>query len=95
MVVPPVAVVPNATAVVAALLHTTWLAMAFTIAVGFTVMVNVLGVPTQLTVPLVNVGVTVIVAVIGAVVVFVAVKLGNVAVPLAASPILVVLFVQA
>ena len=77
------------------LLHTTWLAIAFTVIVGFTVMVNVVGVPTQLTPALVNVRVTVIVAVIGAFVLFVAAKLGKVPVPLAASPMLVVLFVQA
>jgi hypothetical protein len=84
----------NVTAVVGEALHTTWLATAVTVAVGFTVYVYVRGVPTQLTPPLVNVGVTVIVAVTGAVVVFVAVKLGIFPVPNAASPILAVLFIQ-
>ena len=93
-VVPPDAVVPKVTAVLAALLQTTWLAIVITVTVGFTVIVNVVAVPTQLTLPLVNVGVTVIVALIGAEVVFVAVKLGK-AVPLAAKPIAVLLLLQA
>ena len=75
-------------------LHTTWFATAFTVAVGLTVMVNVMGVPTQLVPPFVYVGVTVIVAVTGALVAFVAVKLAILPVPLAANPMLVVLFVQ-
>jgi len=67
------------------------LAIAFTVGVGFTVIVNVVAVPVQ---PLAVVGVTVIVAVIGAAVVLVAVKLGILPWPLAASPIAVLLFVQ-
>lgn len=59
--------------------------------IGFTVMVNVIGVPEQ---PL-AVGVTVIVAVKGALVLFTAVKAGKLPVPLAAKPIPVVEFVQA
>jgi hypothetical protein len=51
------------------------------------VMVKVLGVPSQLTPPLVKVGVTVMVAVIGAVVVLLAVKAAILPVPDAASPI--------
>ena len=35
------------TAAVAVLLHTTWLATAFTVGIGLTVMVNVCGVPVQ------------------------------------------------
>jgi hypothetical protein len=93
-IVPPVVGLVNVTAVLGLLLQSTWLATAVTVAVGFTVYVYVRGVPTQLTPPLVNVGVTVIVAVTGAVVVFVAVKLGMLPVPDAPSPILVVLFVQ-
>ena len=71
--------------------------LAVTIAVGFTVMVNVLGVPVQETFPLVNVGVTVIVAVMAWLVELVAVKLGiPVASPLleAANPIAVLSLVQ-
>jgi hypothetical protein len=61
-----------------------------TVAVGFTVMVNVLGVPVQ---PIAA-GVTVIVAVIGEVVAFAAVNEGTLPEPFAASPIAVLLFVQ-
>ena len=43
----------NVTAVVALLLHTVWLATAFTDGVGFTVYVNVFGVPVHVTPPLV------------------------------------------
>lgn len=67
-----------------------WLAIAFTLGVGFTVIVKLTGVPPQ---P-VDVGVTVMVAVIGAVVVLVATKLGILPVPLAASPMAVLLLVQ-
>ena len=81
-------------AVVLVPLHNTWLATAFTVAVGFTVMVNVIGVPTQLTAPLVKVGVTVIVATIGVVVALVAIKVGIFPVPLAAIPIDGVLLTQ-
>lgn len=35
------------TAAVAVLLHTTWLDTAFTVGIGFTVIVNVIGVPVQ------------------------------------------------
>ena len=41
------------TAAVAVLLHTTWLDTAFTVGVGLTVIVNVIGVPVQVTPPLV------------------------------------------
>ena len=61
-----------------------------TVAVGLTVIVNVVGVPVH---PL-AVGVTVIVAVIGDVVAFVAVKEGILPEPLAARPIAVLLLVQ-
>ena len=64
---------------------------------GLTVIVNVLVVPTQLTPPLVKVGVIVIFAVIGADVSLVATKLGiPVTLPTlaAAKPIAVLLFVQ-
>ncbi len=82
------------TAVVGAPLHTTWLATGSTVAVGFTVYVKVAGVPAQVVPALVYDGVTVIVAVTGAVVTLVAVKLGILPVPVAAKPILVVVFVQ-
>ena len=71
--------------------HTTWLAIAFTDAVGFTVIVKLRGVPAQ---PKADEGVTVMVAVTGAAVVLVAVKDGIFPVPLAARPIDVLLFVQ-
>ena len=92
--VPPVVGLLKATAVVGAPLHTTWFATAVTVAVGLTVIVNVDAVPTQLTLPFVYVGVTIIVAVTGAVVAFVPTKLAMLPVPLAARPMLVVLFVQ-
>ena len=57
-------------------------------------MVNVLEVPTQLTLPLVNVGVTVIVAVTGALVALVAMKEAILPEPVAAKPIEGVLFTQ-
>ena len=75
------------TAAVAVLLHTTWLATAFTVGVGLTVIVNVIGVPVQLTPPLVYTGVTTIVAVTGALVALIAIKLAILPDPLAARPI--------
>ena len=81
-------------AVVVAPLQSVWFATAFTVGVGLTVIVNVIGVPVQVTPPLVNTGVTVIVATTGAAVLFIAVKLAMCPVPLAASPILVLLLVQ-
>jgi hypothetical protein len=84
----------NVMAVVFNPLHTTWLGTAFSVGVGFTVMVNVLAVPVQVMPPLVKDGVTVMVAVTGAVPIFTALKLAIGPVPLAASPIDVVLFVQ-
>lgn len=59
--------------------------------VPFTVIVNVLGVPTQ---PADVVGVTVIVATAGKIVLLVAMKLAILPVPAAASPILGLSFVQ-
>ena len=82
------------TAVVDAPLQTTWLAIAFTTGVGFTVIVNVLDAPVQVTPPLVKLGVTVMVAVTAAVLTLVAVKLPILPVPAAARPMLVLLFVQ-
>jgi hypothetical protein len=81
-------------AVVVAPLHNAWLATVFTVGVGFTVIVNVTGVPVQVTPPLLYVGVTVIVATTGVVPLFIAVKLAILPVPLAASPMEVLLLVQ-
>ena len=80
--------------VVASPLHNVWSLTTSTVAVGLTVMVNVLEVPTQLTPPLVKVGVTVIVAITGVVVVLLATKVGIFPVPLAAIPIDGALFTQ-
>ena len=67
-----------------------------TVAVGFTVMVKVCATPAQLLPPLAKVGVTVMVAITGAVPVLVVVKAGIVGPePLAARLMLVVLLVQA
>ena len=92
--VPPVLVVLKFMAVVALLLHKDWFGVAFTVAVELTVIVNELGVPTQLTPAFINVGVTVIVAMTGAVLVLVAVNDGIFPEPLAANPIDGVLFTQ-
>lgn len=92
--VPPVAVVEKFTALTGLPLHTTSFETAFTVAVGLTVIVNVLAVPTHVTPSLVKEGVTVTVAVIGAVVVFVVVKDAILPVPLAANPIAVFELVQ-
>ena len=92
-IVPPVVGLLKLIGVDTAPLHSTTSVTGFTTAVGFTVIVKVVGVPTQLT-PLVYVGVTVIVAVTGALPALVAVKLGILPVPLAARPIEGVLFVQ-
>jgi len=75
---------------VAVPLHQSWLAMLFTLGAGFTVMVKLLGVPTQ---PL-AVGVTVIVATTGVVPVLTAVNTGMSPLPVAAKPIAGLLFVQ-
>ena len=82
------------TAVVDTPLHTVWLLTAVTVAVGFTVMVYVSGVPVQVTLLLVYDGVTVIEAVTGAVPALVAVNEEMFPVPLAARPIDAELFTQ-
>ena len=84
----------NVTPVVEELLQTTWFFMPLTAAVGFTVIVNVFAVPVHVTPLFVYDGVTVIVAIIGELVVFVTVNAAISPVPLAAKPMLVVLFVQ-
>ena len=71
--------------------HTVWLAIAFTDGVGFTVIVKLTDAPVQAD-P--DDGVTVMVAVIGVAVVFVAINPGILPVPEAPSPIAVLLFVQ-
>ena len=78
------------TASVAAPLHLVWSAGLVTVGVGLTVMVKVDGTPGQ---P-VDVGVTVIVLVIGAFVALVAVNEAISPLPLAAKPIAVLSFVQ-
>ena len=70
--------------------------MVLAVTVGFTVMVNVVGVPSHGTPLYVYVGVTVMVPVIGAVVLLVAANEAMLSVvPLPASPIAVLLFSQA
>jgi hypothetical protein len=90
---PPLGLV-NVIGVVEAPLHKTCAGTGFAVAVGFTVMVKVLAVPTQLTPPLIKVGVTVMVATTGNIVVLVAIKVGMLPTPFAARPIDGVLFVQ-
>ena len=84
-------VLANVIAVVVSPAHKDCPFTAFTVGVGLIVIVYVIGDPAHPAV----VGVTVIVAVIGAFVVFVAVKEGTEPDPLAANPIEGVLFVQA
>lgn len=87
----PVVAPENMTACVVPPSQSAWFGIALTVGVGFTVIVNVIAVPAQ---PLAVVGVTVIVAVTGAAVLFTAVKLGILPWPLAARPMLGVLLVQ-
>ena len=91
---PPVLIVPNVTAVVVPLLHSTWLAGWLTCADGFTVIVNDFDGPVQLAVPSEYVGVTVMVAVTGDDPILTAVNEAIFPVPDAGSPIDGVLFVQ-
>ena len=93
-IVPPVAVLAKGMAADNAPLHTTLLVTAVTTAFGLTVMVKVEAVPAQLIPPLVNVGVTVMVATTGANPAFTAVKAAMFPTPLAAKPMEAVLFVQ-
>ncbi|MCK7538011.1 MAG: hypothetical protein MZV63_47165 [Marinilabiliales bacterium] len=79
------------TAAVAAPLHLAWSAGSLTWPLGLTVMVKVSGVPAQPS----NEGVTVIVAVTGEVPALVAVNDAMLPLPLAASPMLVLLLVHA
>ena len=78
---------------VAAPLHTVWLAT-FTVGVGLTVMVNVIGVPGQVMPALVYCGVTVMLATIGALEEFVALNAGRLPDPTPLNPMLGSLLVQ-
>jgi hypothetical protein len=75
-------------------LHTAIFVTELTCPTGLMVMVNVLEGPVQFVPPFEKVGVTVIVATIGLLVLFIGVKTGRVPVPEAFNPIPVVLFVQ-
>ena len=87
-IVPPVVGLLKMTAVVAEPLQIAWLGTAVTVAVGFTVMEKLLAVPVQLIPPLVNVGVTVMIPLRGAVPVLEAVNAGRLLpVPLVPRPI--------
>ncbi len=85
--IPPLTGVVKLILAVGAPLHTTWLATGSTTGGGLTVIVKLIGVPTQLTAPLVYVGVTVTVAVTGPGPGLTATKVGILPVPLAARPI--------
>src|SRR5512136_251126 len=91
-IVPPVVGLVKFTAAVGEPLHTVWLATTSTVAVGFTVMVKVIGVPVQV-MPLVYTGVTVIVATAGAVPVLMPLNEAILPVPEAPKPIEVLLLV--
>ena len=93
--VPTVLVVANGIATVVLALQYTTSAGWVTCPVGLTIIVNVFAAPVQPTLPLVKVGVTVMVATMGAVPVLVALKEGIVPVPLAPKPILGAELVQA
>ena len=86
----PLTVPLNVTPVVAVPLHTVWLAIDPTVGVGLTVIVKLCVAPGQ---PL-AVGVTVITAIAGVVVVLVAVNDRILPVPVDARPMLVLVFVQ-
>ena len=83
----PAAVPVNVTGAVGDPLHNTWLAGWATVGVGFTVIVNVIDGPVQVTPALVYTGTTMIVATAGVAPAFVAIKLGIFPVPLSARPI--------
>ena len=88
--IPPELLVEKLIAVVFVLEHKIWFAIGFSCPEGLTVIVNVLAVPIQLAVPFVKVGVTVIVAKIGVVPVFIAVNEGILPVPISGvNPMLV------
>jgi hypothetical protein len=82
--VPPVAGLLKTIAAVDEPLHNTWLATVFTVAIGLTVMVNVMGAPVQ---PDTIEGVTVMVAVVALVKLLVVTNDGIFPLPPAANPI--------
>ena len=88
---PPVVGLLKTMAAVDEPLHNTWLATELTVAIGLTVIVNVIGVPVQ---PFPVEGVTVIVAVVALVKLLTVTNDGIFPVPLAANPIAVLLFTQ-
>jgi hypothetical protein len=94
VMVPPVVEELNEMALVVTPLHIATLLTGLAVAVGLTVIVKALAGPTQLRPPAANVGVTVIVAVAGAVPLFKAVKATMLPVPVAAKPIDGLLLVQ-
>ena len=87
-------VVTKVTARVVAPWHKTWSGGSFTSPNGLTVMVKVCDVPPQLIPALVNVGVTVMVATTGAVVVLIVVKDAIFPLPPAERPMLVLLLLH-
>ena len=87
VVMPPVLFVPNSTSLVRLPLHATWFAKLITLPVGFAVIRKVLEGPLQSAPPLENLGVTVMVATIGAEPLLVIVNAGILPFPLVASPI--------
>ena len=89
--VPPVVGLLKTIAAVDALLHNTWFATAFIVAIGLTVIVKVIGAPVQ---PFAVDGVTVIVAVVALVRLLFVVNDGILPLPLAAKPIDGLLFTQ-
>ena len=94
--VPPVLTVVKTTVPTLAPVHTTISPGLSTCPVGFTVIMKVIALPVHETEPLVNVGVTVMVEVIGAVPLLLAVKAGKLPVPVDnAKPMAVLLFIQA
>jgi hypothetical protein len=84
---------PVKVCVTVAPVHTTWLDGGLTAGIGFTVIVNVIGVPGQVT-PLLKFGVTVIVATCGVLPVLIVVNDAILPAPAAARPMLVLLLVQ-
>jgi hypothetical protein len=92
--VPPEFVEPKVIAAIAFPLQTSMLVGFVTFALGLTVIVKVLGEPVQLEPPLVNVGVTVIVAITGELTLLIAAKEVISPLPEATKPMEGVLFVQ-
>jgi hypothetical protein len=84
----------NCTRFVWTLWHKTWFAVVLTVGMGFTVIVNEVGPPVHETALLVKVGVTVIVAVSGAIPVLTAVNAGIFPDPPAARPMAVLELTQ-